>query len=139
MNTLTRQWIAIGLVGAWGLLLAVPTSAVADTPTCFGRSVTMKAEPGEDIVGTLGPDVIWGTTGDDVIRALGGDDRICGRGGSDLIIAGPGDDRVNAGAGRDLVKGGDGNDRLNGQAGSDDLRGGPNGGCCGSGLTNDEL
>ncbi len=105
-------------------LVAISPTATAAPATCFGRTVTITAQPGQPVEGTSGPDVIMGTTGNDVINAKGGNDRICSRGGDDTVRGGPGKDRINLGSGDDRGWGGAGNDILRGRSGNDRLKGG---------------
>ncbi|MGI9384548.1 MAG: cadherin-like domain-containing protein, partial [Methyloligellaceae bacterium] len=77
--------------------------------------------PGNDIVGTEGPDMLLGTIGNDMIDALGGDDVVFARAGNDIVDGGEGMDRILAGAGDDIVFGGDGADTIFGGAGNDTI------------------
>lgn len=93
--------------------------------------------PGDDnnLVTTLGDDIIYGFEGADYILAdgqnntpYGGNDVILAGAGNDIVYAyvgddelqgGDGNDQLFAGAGRDLVIGGLGDDTLDGEAGND--------------------
>lgn len=67
---------------------------------------------------------IIGTVGRDVMRGLGGDDILEGRGGHDRLSGDAGDDQISGGAGNDSLSGGAGNDKLMGDSGNDTLDGG---------------
>jgi Ca2+-binding RTX toxin-like protein len=78
---------------------------------CHGVAATMTGTSGADeLVGTLGRDVIAAGAGADVIR---------GRGGNDLICAGRGKDQIEGNAGNDVLRGGRGFDTGRGGLGSD--------------------
>ena len=105
-------------------ILVLNTDSSDAARTCFGRSPSIFAVPGERTVGTSGADVIWGTSGPDVIEGKGGADRICARGGADRVYGGRGDDRINLGSGNDFAKGGPGDDLIRGKRGRDEILGG---------------
>ncbi|MEM7075932.1 MAG: Hint domain-containing protein [Pseudomonadota bacterium] len=73
-------------------------------------------QPGLEVEGTGGDDVIDGTyvdgdgnstgTGDDLVRAGGGDDIVTATDGADTIIGGGGADTLSGGAGDDVIAGG---------------------------------
>ena len=73
------------------------------------------------------PNQIIGTVGADIINGTAGDDLIFGLEGFDQIYAGDGNDVINGGLDADLIYGGLGNDVLNGDEG-DDLLLDPDGG-----------
>jgi Ca2+-binding RTX toxin-like protein len=109
-----------------------PAPAAAVATTCAGQPATL--------IGSAGPDELVGTVGNDVIQAGPGDDRILAMGSDDVVCAGPGDDVVDDTAetgrfgagGSDLLLGGPGDDlladgpwakdRLLGGSGDDELR-----------------
>jgi Ca2+-binding RTX toxin-like protein len=119
---------AIGVVAT-----AVPAHAAA---TCWGRAVTVRGTPGDDVIhGTSGGDVIHGLGGDDIIHshntsgAPNDPDFICGGSGADTLhgsavdetlVGGWGNDTLDAkgAAGGDFLVGGPGNDLLDGGPGS---------------------
>lgn len=77
----------------------------------------------DDLMGTLGDDVIFGGDGNDRITGLGGNDTICGGNGDDEIYGVDGNDALYGDAGNDKISGGNGNDSLFGGAGNDRLTG----------------
>jgi hypothetical protein len=96
---------------------ALPASAAAAKPRCFGKPATIV------VTGKSG----HGTKGDDVIvvrRRAGaqvdgglGTDRICGSPGRDRLDGGGDNDRIDGRAGRDALHGGPGADVLRRRAG----------------------
>ncbi|WP_109508339.1 hypothetical protein [Nocardioides speluncae] len=81
-------------------LLAVPATASAAAPTCFGKRATIVGTKGADrLVGTDAADVIVGRGGKDVIKAGRGNDLICGDSGADRLYGGGGHDRIDGGFG----------------------------------------
>lgn len=93
-------------------------------------------EPGREIIGTPGSDMLTGGRGNDTIRAEDGADTIrlsdgnnlvYGGGGNDTITGGPGNDTIFAGPGDDLIYGWGGRNTLGGGPGNDTIYGGPDG------------
>ncbi len=130
-NGRKRTVALVAAICALASTVLLATSATAATPSCFGRTATIVAKPGQVTIGTKGPDVIVGTAGADIIKGKGGRDLICGGGGADKIsagkgrdyvAAGPGDDVVRGGKGHDVIQGGPGDDILRGRKGNDELR-----------------
>ena len=83
-----------------------------------------ETDPRNQIVGTIGDDILEGTGGPDIICGLGGNDSLSGLGGDDLILGGGGNDTISGGDGNDVLRGGAGSDILSGNAGDDRLGGG---------------
>jgi Ca2+-binding RTX toxin-like protein len=77
----------------------------------------------EEIIGTLGNDVLRGGAGDETLIGSDGIDFVEGGGGNDHVDGGDGDDAVIGGEGSDLVRGGAGDDHVDGEGGADDVRG----------------
>jgi Ca2+-binding RTX toxin-like protein len=98
-----------------------------------------EGDPRNQVVGSLGNDVLTGTAGPDIICGLGGNDTLTGRGGNDLLIGGLGADLLVGGAGADLLQGGQGPDVLRGGWGPDRLVGGLGGDRLVGGIGNDRL
>lgn len=117
---------ALALLAATALAatmaLAGPTARSAQS--CLGRSATLTATPGKELVGGAQRDVIVGSTSADRINGGGGDDLICAGGGGDVVSGGGGDDRILGGAGGDVLRGGAGDDRVQGGKGRDRCLGG---------------
>jgi Ca2+-binding RTX toxin-like protein len=88
--------------------------------TCPGH----EGDSRNQVVGTLGNDVLRGTGRNDVICGLGGNDVLRGRRGADLLLGGRGADILRGGRGADILRGGRGNDDLFGGRGPDTLLGG---------------
>ena len=120
-RTLWVMMMVVGLI-VGGFFLASAGNAGAQA-SCFGAAPTLFAQPGQVLVGTSGPDVIWGSTGADIIRGGGGNDKICARGGADDVDGGSGNDQIDLGPGRDVGRGGSGNDVVNGKKGRDVISG----------------
>ncbi len=78
----------------------------------------------DDLVGTLGRDVIDLLGGDDNYAALSGDDDVQGGQGHDQIFGDTGNDVLKGDAGRDTLQGGAGDDTLDGGTDEDSLSGG---------------
>jgi Ca2+-binding RTX toxin-like protein len=102
----------------------------------------------ELFIGSNAPDNVIGSVGDDLILTLDGADNIHGNLGNDtidggrdgdLINGGGGDDTIDGGGGRDLIDGGRGNDVLEGGAGNDNLGGGEGNDNLGGGSGDDLL
>lgn len=121
---MTTLVLGLSLTGLVGLITpATPTHAQT---TCYGRTVTLYAQPRYNTYSS-GNQVIMGTPWRDVIYA-GPNDIVCGMDGNDTIyglgvdkyggitvLGGPGDDRiVGSDHGGDLVFGGQGNDVISG-------------------------
>jgi Ca2+-binding RTX toxin-like protein len=80
---------------------------------------------GDDTVdGGLGNDVITGDDGNDDLSGNEGNDNLDGGFGNDILRGGAGNDKINGGFGDDLLRGGAGNDRLDGEVGNDNILGG---------------
>lgn len=77
--------------------------------------------PGLDLVGTAGDDVLHGSDGQDTLRGGEGDDRLYGGADHDRLFGDAGNDRLYGGAGLDLLEGGSGADRLVGGSDADTL------------------
>ncbi|MFN6472326.1 MAG: beta strand repeat-containing protein [Nostoc sp. SerVER01] len=75
----------------------------------------------DNIIGTIGNDIINGGNGNDTIYGGAGNDSLDGGNGNDVLY---GDGLVDGGAGNDTLNGGNGNDTLYGGGGSDRLFGG---------------
>ncbi|MGI9623062.1 MAG: CAP domain-containing protein [Acidimicrobiales bacterium] len=118
-----RALFLVALAALFAAILVPASSAGAAAPTCFGRSATIVAVPGQVTYGTPGPDVIVGTSGPDVIRSRGGADLICSLGGADRVYSGGGADTVDLGGGEDFARGGRGNDYIEGGNGGDVIKG----------------
>lgn len=110
--------VVASTVALVAVFFAVPETANAAAPRCFGKRATIVGSARADVLrGTSRADVIVGLAGKDVIKGLGGDDRICGGSGNDNLVGGGGDDRL---------AGDEGSDKLSGEAGGfDDMIGGP--------------
>ncbi|WP_207099626.1 calcium-binding protein [Paracoccus shandongensis] len=87
----------------------------------------------DEIIGSVGRDVVDGRTGNDVIWGMGGDDTgfggagndsLSGGAGADHLFGDQGHDRLDGGAAADLLDGGIGNDLLMAGLGADTIRGG---------------
>lgn len=121
IHKLTNMFVmGLAMIGLVGLITpAVPVHARS---TCYGRTVTLYAQPGQNTI-SPGNQVILGTAGDDNIYASAGD-VVCGRDGNDTIagaegnefggvtiLGGPGNDTIwGSDHGGDLIFGGQGND-----------------------------
>jgi Ca2+-binding RTX toxin-like protein len=77
----------------------------------------------EEIVGTLGDDVLRGGAGDETLIGSEGNDFVDGGPGADHLEGNGGNDAVLGGAGNDVVLGGAGDDDVDGEDGDDDVRG----------------
>ncbi|MEZ5924990.1 MAG: calcium-binding protein [Hyphomicrobiaceae bacterium] len=73
----------------------------------------------ENVLASLGNDVIYGNSGINTLNGSFGNDRLYGRGGNDTLIGEDGNDVLYAGLGNDALNGGRGNDRMHGGAGND--------------------
>jgi Ca2+-binding RTX toxin-like protein len=82
-----------------------------------GGTYTERLNSIEDVLGSLGNDVIAGTGGSNVLLGDAGNDRLSGAGSNDTVSGEAGNDTVSGGSGNDVVDGGAGNDRLDGGAG----------------------
>lgn len=104
---MTKTTRSLTFLASIGLLVGLfPASALAATPTCFGRDAT--------IIGTSGSDDLtaFATSGSDVIVGFGGHDLIDGSDGNDFICGGPGFDDIFPGLGNDNVSGGPGGNAI---------------------------
>jgi serralysin len=63
-----------------------------------------------NIVGTVGRDMIYGRGGNDTLDGGAGDDVLYGGAGNDTLFGGAGDDQLSGDAGADTMHGGTGND-----------------------------
>jgi Ca2+-binding RTX toxin-like protein len=95
--------------------------------------------PGNQILGTAGPDELVGTAGTDVICGFGDDDSLTGGGGDDIVLGGNGDDVIRGAADADRLEGGRGRDSLFGGLGRDFLDGEGGRDRCNGGAGNDRL
>jgi Ca2+-binding RTX toxin-like protein len=91
------------------------------------------------INGSGDPENLLGTVGDDVIFGNGGNDSILGGDGADSLIGGEGNDTVQGNAGSDFVRGALGNDEVRGGKGDDTVQGGQGLDVARGALGNDEL
>ena len=82
-----------------------------------GGTYTERLTSIEDVLGSLGNDVITGNGGSNVLLGDAGNDRLSGAAGNDTVSGEAGNDSVFGGAGNDRLSGGAGNDRLDGGAG----------------------
>ncbi len=78
---------------------------------------------GNNLIGTLGDDVLSGGNGDDTINGLAGADVLTGGNGNDTLIGGVGVDHLLGGRGDDVLvwNQGDGSDFLDGGKGTDTM------------------
>jgi Ca2+-binding RTX toxin-like protein len=87
-----------------------------------GRDVIRQAsnlgQPGNEINGLGGDDILQGGNGDDLINGGDGNDNLSG-GPAVLFASGVGNDVINGGNGNDLINGANGNDTLDGGDGND--------------------
>lgn len=80
----------------------------------------LRVARGDDIAfGGQGDDVLQGFVGDDILNGGSGDDIVSGGAGEDVVAGAQGDDRVLGGDGNDVLIGGLGSDLLVGQADDD--------------------
>lgn len=85
--------------------LVAATTSLRFAKRCFGRRVTIRGTPNDDVLhGTGRRDVIASFGGTDLIVAGDGKDRVCSGKGGDVVNAGRGYDRVNCGKGRDSAQ-----------------------------------
>ncbi|MEH2128216.1 Ig-like domain-containing protein [Nostoc sp.] len=75
----------------------------------------------DNLVGTIGNDIINGGNGNDTIYGGAGNDSLSGGNGNDILY---GDGLMDGGAGNDTLNGGNGDDTLYGGGGTDYLSGG---------------
>ncbi|QSJ14991.1 FG-GAP repeat protein [Nostoc sp. UHCC 0702] len=75
----------------------------------------------DNLVGTIGNDIINGGNGNDTIKGGAGNDSLFGGNGNDVLY---GDGLMDGGAGNDTLNGGNGDDTLYGGGGTDYLTGG---------------
>ncbi|WP_445636281.1 Dystroglycan-type cadherin-like domain-containing protein [Nostoc sp. DSM 114161] len=75
----------------------------------------------DNLIGTIGNDIINGGNGNDTIYGGAGNDSLDGGNGNDILY---GDGLMDGGAGNDTLNGGNGNDTLYGGGGTDYLSGG---------------
>lgn len=122
----SRGWVplAVLFVLLSSTALAIAGSANRGSQSCFGRTPTLAATPGKELIGGPQRDVIVGSSSADHIDGGGGNDLICAGAGADVVSGGTGDDRIAGGAGGDLLRGGAGDDRIQGDKGRDRCLGG---------------
>lgn len=72
-----------------------------------------------ELIGTIGKDLIYGYGGNDILHGNGGDDLLDGGEGNDILYGDAGDDKLYGGAGADTLEGGSGDDLLIGGSGQD--------------------
>ncbi|MEG4528397.1 cadherin-like domain-containing protein, partial [Microcoleus sp. C2D2] len=75
----------------------------------------------DNLLGTIGNDIINGGNGNDTIYGGAGNDSLSGENGNDILY---GDGLMDGGAGNDTLTGGNGDDTLKGGGGTDYLSGG---------------
>ena len=120
MKATRLRRVLIPALGATLLLVGLPGTGGATTPTCRGDRATLVGGSGPDnLRGTPGPDVIVGRGGHDVIVGAGRGDKICGGRGNDHLFGNRGSDWLIGGPGNDRIRGDRGEDRLDGGAGND--------------------
>ncbi|MBX9259329.1 cadherin-like domain-containing protein, partial [Desmonostoc muscorum CCALA 125] len=90
----------------------------------------------DNLVGTIGNDIINGGNGNDTIKGGAGDDSLFGENGNDILY---GDGLMDGGAGNDTLNGGNGDDTLYGGGGTDRLYGGNGNDLLYGGLSSDTL
>ena len=95
---------------------------VAQVITCNGLPATIVGKDYGDPLGAN--DNLLGTIGDDVIALRGGSDTVNALDGNDVICGGNDNDFLDAGEGNDKIFGEDGVDQLFGRGGDDLLNGG---------------
>jgi Ca2+-binding RTX toxin-like protein len=81
--------IAAGVTVLLASMVGLPTAAEAAAPggpTCMGKPATIVGEPGTNVTGTSGPDVIVGGPGTQRIRPRGGIDLVCAGDGHDGVL-----------------------------------------------------
>lgn len=162
MGVSELSWYRAGLTAERGSTLlssesytGIPSYALDDTPGNTGvagvwqfRIVDGVLEPGLNVDGTDGPDLMVGTARADVLNGLGGDDTIQGNDGADVLDGGNGNDEIDGGlsqdtiaggAGDDTITGGGGNDQISGQDGNDTIDGGEGGDTIYGGVGDDLL
>ncbi|AFY68347.1 hemolysin-type calcium-binding protein [Thalassoporum mexicanum PCC 7367] len=101
-----------------------PVHLSEDGEDCLFFILPPQEDPGDDIFGTEGVDVInFASNFDDRIFVFGGDDTVFGFNGRDAIVGGAGDDELNGNEGDDFVTGNEGNDVVNGNLDNDLLFG----------------
>src|SRR5215218_1840357 len=129
----------LGSLVALSLLLCVPASGWAATPSPGPSCAAGPITAGDTTFGTPCDDVIVAPAGVETVKGGAGDDTIvaapaaaaeCPSGcflgvGSQTFEGGPGNDIVFGQRGNDTLRGGEGNDQLFGGIGDDVLQGGP--------------
>ena len=90
----------------------------------------------DNLVGTIGNDIINGGNGNDTINGGAGNDSLSGGNGNDVLY---GDGLMDGGAGNDTLNGGNGDDTLYGGGGTDYLTGGNGSDLLYGGLSSDIL
>jgi Ca2+-binding RTX toxin-like protein len=93
----------------------------------------------DELVGTLGNDVIRAFAADDLVYASGGGDSVYGGVGNDTLSGEIGHDKLYGEDGHDVLNGGFGNDRLEGGAGDDWVSGEVGNDILSGGAGNDNL
>lgn len=88
-------------------------------------ALLMAGSGADDLIGTVGDDVLVGNDKYNVLTGNAGDDMLEGRANDDALLGGDGHDHIEAGAGDDYVEGNDGNDKIFGDEGNDNILAGP--------------
>jgi hypothetical protein len=78
--------VAVLTASMVGLPAGAAVSVVEEVPTCMGEPATIVGEPGRDVEGTDGPDVIVGGSGTQRISPGGGRDLVCAGDGHDGVF-----------------------------------------------------
>lgn len=127
--TTARVLAVVATTAALGVGLVTP--AAAQSPGCFGRTVTIAGTAGSDTLRSRSGrvDVIDGRGGDDLVYADEGD-FVCGGSGDDILYgandndSGPGNVTMSGGDGADVIKASRyGGDALYGGPGDDAIYG----------------
>ena len=86
-----------------------------------GGTYTERLNSIEDVLGSLGNDVIAGNGAGNKLLGDAGNDRLSGAAGNDTVSGEAGNDTLSGGSGSDVVDGGAGNDRLDGNSGLNEI------------------
>jgi Ca2+-binding RTX toxin-like protein len=101
-----------------------PVHLTAEGEECILIKLPPQEDPGDEILGTDGIDVInFASNFDDRIIVFDGDDTVFGFNGDDAIVGGPGNDLLDGNEGDDFITGNEGDDVINGNQGNDSLLG----------------